>query len=344
MSPLNGNSIRAVLQLARVAGLDTPPTIRQEPSYSDEERYRISTASAQMLLVRYPPTARDRVRREVVGLRLASEMGLGPELLMVDETGKALGGPVVVYAAPRGRSPGAGAGPLSADDVKWWLFLLLTLHHLPPERVDVVSSMSPDAATWWQRAQSAWLACQTAYAAPGYRPLLDSLQRTATVVSVHIQAQREPWRVVTRRPCHGNPVPANMFRDGARMTLVEWDAFGLGDPALEVGRAAVLATLAGALTKEQYTRFLPDYLAGMRDLGDATLEARLRLVTDIMPMGFCLTVLNLLAKEPLLPAERNRQLDAVARAMLWMQRSLGLKEDDPATLLAPLRAPQSPHR
>ena len=337
MSPLNGNSIRAVLQLAGVAGLDTPPTIRQEPGYGDDERYRVSTASTQMLLVRFSPAARDRMRREVAGLRLASEVGLGPELLMVDETGKALGGPVVVYAAPRGRSP--GGGPLTTDDIKWWLFLLLSLHHLPPERVEVVSSMSPDAATWWQRAQVSWVACQSAYAAPVYRPLIESLKRTATVVSVHVQAQRDAWRNVTRRPCHGNPVPATLFRDGARMTLVEWDAFGLGDPALEVGRAAVLATLAGSLTKDQYTRFLPDYLAGMRDLGDATLEARLRLVADIMPMGFCLTVLNLLAKEQLSLAERDRQLDAVARAMLWMQRSLGLKEDDPANLLAPLRAP-----
>ena len=336
MSPLNGTTIQAFLRLAGVSGLEAPPTVRQEGGYGDEERYHISTPSRPMLLVRYPSGAHDRLRRDVAGLRLAGEVGVGPELLAVDETGKALGGPVVVFAAPRGRSP--GAGPLSADDVKWWLFLLLTLHHLPPERVEVVSSMSPDAATWWQRAQASLLACRTAYAAPVYRPLLDSLMRTATVIGVHIQAQREPWRNATRRPCHGNPAPANMFRDGARMMLVEWDAFGLGDPALEVGRVAVLATLAGSLTKDQYTRFLPDYLAGMRDLGDATRAERLRLVTDIMPMGFCLTVLTLLAKEPLPPAERSRQLDAVARAMLWMQRSLGLKEDDPATLLAPLRA------
>jgi hypothetical protein len=123
------------------------------------------------------------------------------------------------------------------------------------------------------------------------------------------------------------------------MMLVEWDGFGLGDPALEVGRAAVLATLAGSLTKEQYAGFLPNYLAGMRDLGDTTLEARLRLATDVMPMGFCLTVLNLLAKQPVSPQERSHQLDAVVRALLWLQRTLGLKEDDPATLLAPLRNP-----
>ena len=335
MSSVNGNSIRAVLQLAGITGLESPPTIRREPGYGDEERFYISTASTQLIMVRYPPTARDRAHREAAGLQLAGEVGLGPELLMADESGKALGGPLVIYSAPHGRSPGGGA--LSADDVKWWLFLLLTLHHLQPERVEVASSMSPDAATWWQRTQSAWLACQTAYAAPIYRPLLDSLKRIAAVVSVHIDVQREQWRGVVRRPCHGNPVPANLVRDGARMMLVEWDAFGLGDPALEVGRAAVLATLAGSLTKEQYTQFLPDYLAGMRDLGDATLEARLRLATDVMPMGFCLTVLNLLAKEPLPAPERGRQLDAVARALLWLQRTLGLKEDDPALLLEPLR-------
>lgn len=340
MSSVSGNSIRAVLQLAGITGLESsPPTIRKEPGYGDEERYTISTATTQLMLVRYPPTALDRARHEAAGLRMAGEVGLGPELKMIDETGKALGGPVVIYAAPRGRPPGQA---MSDDDVKWWLFLLLTLHHLPPERVDVVSSMSPDVATWWQRTQSLWLACQAAYAAPVYRPLLDSLKRIAAVVSVHIDVQREQWRGVRKRVCHGNPVPSNMVREGARMMLVEWDRFGLGDPALEVGRAAVLATLAGPLSKEQYARFLPEYLSGMRDLGDATLEARLRLVTDVMPMGFCLTVLNLLAKEQLSPQERARQVDAVARALTWMQRTLGLKEDDPMALLAPLRNPP-PH-
>lgn len=336
MSSVTGNAIRAVLQLAGITGLESPPTIRREAGYGDEERFHISTATTQLLLLRYPPTARERARRETAGLRLAGEVGLGPALLLADETGKALGGPVVIYAAPNGRPPG---GVLSDDDIKWWLFLLLTLHHLPPERVEVVSTMSPDVATWWQRTQSAWLACQSAYTAPEYRPLLESLKRIAAVVSVHIDVQREQWRGVVRRPCHGNPVPANLIRDGGRMMLLEWDAFGLGDPALELGRAAVLATLAGSLTKEQYTRLLPNYLAGMRDVGDATIEARLRLATDVMPMGFCLTVLNLLAKEQLTPPERAHQLDAVARALLWLQRSLGLKEDDPATLLAPLRNP-----
>ena len=337
MSSVNGNAIRAVLQLTGVIEADSSPTIRREPGYGDEERFHISTATSQLMLVRYPPSARERAHREAAGLRLAGEMGLGPALLMEDESGKALGAPVVVYAAPQGRSP--GSRPLSADDVKWWLFLLLTLHHLPPDRVDVISSMSPDAATWWQRMQAPWLACQTAYAAPVYRPLLESLKRMAAVVSIHIDVQREQWRGVVRRPCHGNPAPSSLIHDGARMMLVEWDGFGLGDPALEVGRAAVLATLAGSLTKEQYASFLPDYLAGMRDLGDTTLEARLRLATDVMPMGFCLTVLNLLAKQPVSPQERYHQLDAVVRALLWLQRTLGLKEDDPATLLAPLRNP-----
>lgn len=337
MSPLSGNAIRAVLQLAGVTGLDSPPTIRTVQAADDEDRFHIATTTAQMLLVRYAPSAIDRMRREVAALRLAGEIGVGPHLLMVDETGKALGGPVVVYTAPAGRS--LGTGPLTDDDLKWWLFLLLTLHHLPSERVEMVSTMSPDAAAWWQRTQVAWLACQAAYVAPIYRPLIESLKRTAAVVSVHIDVQRELWRSVTRRPCHGNPVPANLARDGARVILMEWDAFGLGDPALEVGRAAVLATLAGSLTKQQYTGFLPEYLSGMRDLGDTTLGERLRLVTDIMPMGFCLTVLNLLAQGHFPAQERARQLDAVARALLWMQRSLGLREDDPAELLRPLRNP-----
>jgi len=42
MSSVNGNAIRAVLQLTGVIGADSSPTIRREPSYGDEERFHIS--------------------------------------------------------------------------------------------------------------------------------------------------------------------------------------------------------------------------------------------------------------------------------------------------------------
>ena len=149
---------------------------------------------------------------------------------------RTLGGPVVIAAAPAG-SP-LGDRPLSDAEVQGWLFLLLTLHHLAPSSVTVPSAMSPDASAWWQRAQASWDACRNSYAAAPYRPLVEALTSLRAIAGVRIETNRALWNDVSRRPCHGNPVPANLVQTSGPLVLVEWDGFGLGDPAMEVARAA----------------------------------------------------------------------------------------------------------
>src|SRR5258707_8893200 len=96
-----------------------------------------------------------------------------------------------------------------------------------------------------------------------------------------VEVNRGLWQDLPRRPCHGNPVPAHVVRTSTGMQLIEWSGFGLGDPAMEVGRAAALAALSGELSAGQYVQFIADYLAGMRDTGDTTLEERVHVFASI---------------------------------------------------------------
>lgn len=335
MPQLSDAQVVAYLRQLRLPDVSEPTSVRAIPADGSEQRFRIAAGGATYTLTCYDPAALDSARREAAGLRLGGQMGMAPALVHADESSGALGGPVVLSADPVGEA--LGGGRLSADDVHGWLFLLLTLHHLPADSTTVATAGSPDAATWWQRTQPAWSACQAAYQQPAFQPLIQALAKLHAVVGVHVEAHRGLWQSLRRRPCHGNPVPAHVVRTGKGMMFVEWNGFGLGDPAMELGRAAALAALAGELSASQYVQFVSDYLAGMRDVRDATLEERVRVFASILPLGFSFAVLQLLAQSGPGSADYRHNIEQVERALIWIQDTLGVEVGKPADLLAPLR-------
>lgn len=330
--------VAAYLRGHPLPGAAAPTGIRELAADFPGQRFRLSTAAgASFMLKRYEPAAGEAARREAAGLRLAGGMGLGPALALADDSGAALGGPVVVAEAPAGARVDGDA--LTPDDTQGWLLLLLTLHHLPPSAATLPSSMSADAAAWWQRTQPVWQSVQTLYADPRCRPLTRALASLHAIVGARIEVHRGLWEGLLRRPCHGNPVPANLLRVGGRLMLVEWDGFGQGDPAMETARAAILSTLTGELDAALYERLLAEYAAGMRDLRDAGLEERLRVFASVVPLGFCFTILNLLAQDRTAArGEREERIAQVGRALSRLRETLGVDIGSPAELLAPVRA------
>ena len=336
MQRVSDQQIEAYLRQHAIAGLDGALRIEPQAADFDGQRFRIVSGSKRAVLKRYNPTAVEGARREIAGLRLASGVGLAPELLFGEDAVAAFGGPVVVFEEPVGET--LGSAPLDAPAAQGWLFLLLTLHHLSPTGSTLASSMSQDAATWWQRTQSAWSECRAAYDNAAFGSLMQAMSRLHAIVGARIEANRTLWNGITRRLCHGNPVPSHIVRAGGRLMLIEWEGFGLGDPAMEVGRAVALAALSGEIDGDQYVRFVSDYLSGMRDQRDATLEERLHIFASVLPLGFCFVVLRLLGQRGALSSgERERSIGQVTRALTWIQDTLGVEVGDPATLLAPLR-------
>ncbi len=327
--------LRDYLQAHPFPGFAGPLEIVALSAPDDEQRYLLTAGAQRAVLKRYAPAALERARREATGLKVGGLVGLAPTLLLADLAANPLGGPVVAFTPPAGAP--LGGRPLADEELQGWLFLLLALHHLPPAQVGVSSGMSADVVAWWQRMQPAWQACRTAYSGKPTRPLLDALTKLHAVVGARAEARKALWRDVPRRPCHGNAVPAHVVRDENRFALVEWGDFGLGDPALEVGRAAGLALLTGELSAEQYAQLVGSYLRGAGDFGDKTLAERLLVFSSVLPLGFSFTLLQLLAS-PLTTAEaRARDLDQVARALAMTAEALKIGIGDPQALLAPLR-------
>jgi hypothetical protein len=335
MSIPGASDVLAYLRRQSALDIAEPAQVRLDHSDAFGNCYTLAANGGAIVFKAYTPAGAERARRESAGMRLVDEINLAPELLLAEREGGPLGGGVVVHRAPAG-APWNGRH-LSDEETERWLFLLLTLHHLPLHGASVVSALSKDPTTWWRRAQPAWEACLAAYTARATQPLIRALTRLHAIVGARVQARRDLWSAVPRRLCHGDPIPAHVVRERERMLLIAWESFGLGDPAMEIGRAATLARLGGEITEAQQSRFLREYCAGTVDLNDTTLGERLEVFTSILPLGFVFGELQRLAETETSAGDRTYLLQRVAVALTLLERDLGAAVGDPDALLDPLR-------
>ncbi len=340
--------LEQILDYARRHGLSSAPEahITLLSRSFDSALYSIAEAkdAADYVILKYfAPDQTDLARREAEGLRVCGAVGLAPELLSFDDIGATVGGPIVAYREPRARS--LGDTRLTDDHVRQWSFLLLTLHHLSAAKVQHNSILSATLTQWWERLQPLWNETRAAYSDPAYAPLIEGLTQLRSYVDVHVQANKDLWVNVPRRPCHGDPIPVNLMDTGERLLLTDWGGFGLGDIAMEIARAAALAALNEEISSDQYVHLMNDYIAGASDLKDSTLEQRVHIYASVFPFGFTLFMLTFLARiqsdgpETTLVEDpavyRGRGLMAVARSLVWIQDALGLQVVAPNEALAP---------
>jgi hypothetical protein len=335
MSIPGASDVLAYLRRHSRLDIAEPIQLRLDSSDAIGNRYTIAASGGAIVVKAYTTTGVERARREIAGMRLVDEINLAPELLLAEREGGPLGGGVVVYRAPAGAT--WEGRRLSDEEIERWLFLLLTLHHLSIHGATIVSALSRDPPAWWKRTQPAWEGCLAAYTARATQPLMRVLTRLHAIVGARVQARRDLWSAIPRRQCHGDPLPAHVVRERERTLLIEWEGFGLADPAMEIGRAATLARLTGEITEAQCARFLREYRDGASDLNDATLGERLEVFASILPLGFLFHELRRLAETEMRENERVYTLQRVAVALNILERDLGATVGDPDALLDPLR-------
>src|SRR5260370_41283343 len=94
------------LRLHPLPTLGAPLTSRPLEADSGRARFQVSGTQGACVLTCYEPSEAETARREVAGRTLGGLLGMAPSLLQHDEAGGALGGPVVVVAAPGGTARG----------------------------------------------------------------------------------------------------------------------------------------------------------------------------------------------------------------------------------------------
>lgn len=290
--------------------------------------------SRYLLLKQYDDAHATAAQHEHDGLTLGGELGLAPQLRWAEDSQRF--GPLILLDAPM--TPPSSDVALDAHEAASWLFLLLTLHHLPASALRLPSTVTADYGAWWQSLQPRWNAVRSLPLAGTTPGLLDTLARLQTIAQVHAEAKRALWRDVVAHPTHGDATPIHLAHDGNRALFLDWETSGQGDPAMDAGLALTRATLAGQLTSAQFTALRDEYLRSTRDLRDVALPERFEAVVTLAPFAVCVEALERLATPPITGAERDQQVARIERALSWMARSLGVEVGDVPTLVAPLRA------
>jgi aminoglycoside phosphotransferase (APT) family kinase protein len=105
-------------------------------------------------------------------------------------------------------------------------------------------------------------------------------------ISADAQAHKRYWQAAPLTPVHGSPDPDNLRLAGGQVALVDWECFGMGDPALEVATWAGLMSFEGGGEAEK--SFTGSYLEGNED---ELLPTRIEIYKRIWPFGYLLPLL-----------------------------------------------------
>lgn len=222
--PPAAQHVRELRWVLERAGIVAEPEWAERLQSASNAVYRVGD-----VVVRLPSRARVGVDRttEAANMRLAADRGLAPDVLGWSDDG----------ALVTQRLPGAALRP---DDGQTLVAEVGTLLRSVHEGSVFAGTHDP-----WRMSER--------LAARGATDAV--CDRLAEVLA---PLRFEP---AARAPCHGDPWPGNVVRDGARLCLVDWEYSGMGDPLWDVADFAVECDLAkGAEVRlvHAYLRRAPD--------------------------------------------------------------------------------------
>jgi len=182
----------------------------------------------------YPDAGLARGRRQVDGHERFADAGLAPRTYWFDRAPEGLPEPLVVYGWMEGT-------PLEADNDEGLLLLAdaaAAIHQSSPEGINRYGTQPLSLSSWLelQRASVSalvpWLANRSSALARAFETLSASALTLAT-------ASLPLWQGLPLAPVHGDLLPENVLltpSSASPVTLLDWENFGLGDPAREVAR------------------------------------------------------------------------------------------------------------
>jgi aminoglycoside phosphotransferase (APT) family kinase protein len=254
-----------IRDIARIAG-----------GLSGADVYAVATATGKFVL-RMQGDDRGAWSRATALQRLASDAGIAPELVAVDER-SATSISVLIegmpFAAVAGHPEHRSAVFASLVEV------LGRLHAIPldPEAAPQEDMLATARAIWTEQSRR-----------PGFPAWAIALE--ARLDSTCAIIARDPRRVFSHKDLN----PMNMLWDGQRIWLIDWESAGLAHPYLDLATLANLINLAdgdalGLLAAQERATIDPgqqDTFAAMRDLSRITYGAVfMRLIPDLTAIAF----------------------------------------------------------
>jgi hypothetical protein len=274
-------------------------------------RFEVEGFEGSAVLKLFPDAGLARGRRAVDAHERYADAGLAPRIFWYDRAPEGLPEPLIVYGwveAPRSALEDSEALGLLAD-------VAAQIHTGSVEGISRYGSQPLSLASWLELHRASvgailpWLEAAS--------PLLPAAFATVATQALAVAEAALPlWRDVPLCPVHGDLLPEHALRtpDGpSPLLLVDWEGFGLGDPAREVAR---LIRFLAAEDAQVAFRWLMRYLA---QAPPPNLAERIDVYVSLLPFeSLCRLLDSLRMAPPPLTADEREE----TAALLGMAHSL----------------------
>jgi aminoglycoside phosphotransferase (APT) family kinase protein len=228
--------------------------------------------------------ARERAAAEALALATFKVSGVAPELLWEGTSGGEGGDSVLVYHWAEGYT--AREQELGPKGIEACAAALHTVHSSDSD-VRLLAPQPRSLDGWWLAVHQMYREVPQEQLRDLPRSVDDMLVRLIQSVAADAHAHKRFWQGASLTPVHGAVLPENMIVGEGGVTLVDWQLYGLGDPAYEA--AASSLRLAGEIGEEAGSALAERYLAK----GDDTMLARrVAIYRRIWSFGYALEILT----------------------------------------------------
>lgn len=237
--------------------------------------WRVNGAGQEAVVKLYLDAGQARGRRQLDGQQLFSPFGVAPQPLWFDRYPAGLSRQVLIYRW----LPGA---LLDANDATQRLALAQSVAQVHRHPVSDVRRFCPNPVNLdycWRVLAGGLPPLQRWLGEQGATALQTVLTHFVDAAGALVQAALPLWANTLPTPVHGDLKLENCLYSFGVAVLLDWEMFGLGDPAYEV--ASFLNLSNQMLSAEQQADWLQCYLDSV---DQPPLEARIAVYRRLLPL------------------------------------------------------------
>lgn len=288
------DSIHTYLTAAPASGFAGQRVTVLDHWHGDEHLlWRAHAGDVEAVVKLFLDAGQARGRRQFDGQARFAPAGIAPQPLWFDRYPEGLARQVLTYRWVEGRA----LNPATPHDLAALAASVAHIHSAAATEVRRISPRAVNLAYFWRVVAGSIALAQhwlTANGCPHLAALLHDLEKAADAC---VATALPSWQHTPPTPIHGDLKLQNLLIVDDRALLLDWEMFGLGDPALEV--ATLLADSADTIGPPACARWLRDYLDAVNLPKYAAL---IDVYTQLLPLQRFTFLLDGLRQ--LTPAER----------------------------------------
>jgi hypothetical protein len=255
------DAIHTYLTTAPASGFAGQP-VRVLDAWRGEENllWRVTCEGDEAVVKLFLDAGQARGRRQFDGQQLFAEQGIAPAPLWFDRYPEGLARQVLIYRWMPGDPLDA---PVDDAAVTALAATVVQVHQTPPETVRRFSPRPATLAYFWNVLSGSFPPTQRWLEQCARPPLQQAYRVLTQAAQDHVAATLANDDDVHPTPIHGHLKLENCLNHAGQVFLLDWEMFGLGDPAQEV--AELLHAQRTAWSSATHHAFVATYCSQIAD-------------------------------------------------------------------------------